>query len=175
MSKFQVGDRATPITTDSHPHISKACSYTIISVDRHFVEITDDIGVTSWWNKDWFTKIEGVKLDTEALQHSYKALEDSLVSLQQQVDRIEAERVKIVGQLKEMGICPNPRHSCKGTRSCFFIKSLKTTLIPLNGRKVILLSVLMTQGGTETLCLVGFIRLGTLAEFVELSCSMSTV
>ena len=104
MSKFQVGDRATPITTDSHPHISKGCSYTILSVDRVFVEITDDIGVTNWWNNGWFTKIEGVKWDTaESLQQSYKALEVSLVTLQQQVDQIEAEKVKIVGQLKEMG------------------------------------------------------------------------
>lgn len=109
MTKFQAGDRATPITTDSHPHISKGCSYTILSVDRHFVEITDDIGVTSWWSKVWFTKIEGVKLDTaESLRDSYKALEASLVSLQEQVSQIEAGKIKVVEQLKEMGFALIP-------------------------------------------------------------------
>lgn len=109
MTKFQAGDRATPITTESHKHISKGRFYTILSVDRHFVEITDDIGVTSWWSKDWFTKIEGVKLDTaESLRDSYKALQASLVSLQQQTSQLESEKTKVVEQLKEMGFALIP-------------------------------------------------------------------
>lgn len=47
-------------------------------------------------------------MTAEALQHSYKALEDSLVSLQQQVSQTEAEKVKIVEQLKEMGFALIP-------------------------------------------------------------------